>query len=199
MKSAFEVLLLFLCSTGVVAQTYCSLVVKVVDPNDREVPEAQVTLEERSGRVVNAENQRGGVRFCDLGLQPVTITVGSPQCNQVCVREVPLEWGRTKIVKVVYDREPCLRDFPPVAACTILFRFSNESGKWISGVIFDPPVSGAEHPRSDNFGRALVSIAAGKELRTSAKRQGYVSEEVRLTCTRDLMFTERVIKLRPLQ
>ena len=149
LKMAFVLPLLAMSSTGAAAQTYCSLVVRVVDPSGREVPEAPVRLEEQGGRVVNAENRRGGVRFCDLDLQPVTITVGYPGCNQVRVRDVPLEWGQTRTVKVVYDREPCIRDLPPVAACKILFRFRDEQGKWISGIFLDPPVSGAVDPRSD--------------------------------------------------
>lgn len=171
----------------------------VVDLKNREVPEAPVTVEEQNGRIVTMENTRGGVRFCDLGLLPVTITVGSPTCNQVSVRAVPLEWRETKTVKIIYDRGPCLRDLPPVAACQILFRFVDEQGKWIAGVMFDPPIAGAEHPQSDHFGRMLVSIAAGTEIRAAVKRKGYRPDNVRLTCTRDLMFAERLIKLREVQ
>jgi len=199
MKGAFAILLLILGTTSAEAQSYCSLVVKVVDPEGREVPEALMTLEEQNGRVVDAENQRGGVRFCDLGLQPVTITVGSPNCNQVSVRSVSLEWGRTRTVKVIYDWKPCLRDLPPVAACHILFRFSDEQGKWIPGVVFDPPSSGAVEPRSDDSGRLLVRIAARTELRATARREGYLPNEVHLTCTRDLINAERLVKLRPVR
>ncbi len=197
MRTVALILLLFAAATGAVAQTYCSLVVKIVDPNGREVPEAAVSLSEENGRIVKAENQRGGVRFCDLGLLPVTITVGSPSCNQVTVRNVPLQWGSTKTIKIIYDAAPCLRDLPPVAACKILFRFSDDRGKWISGVVLDPPVSTADPSRSDDSGRILVRIAAGTELRAMTKRDGYAPEDLHLTCTRDLMIAERPLKLRP--
>lgn len=196
MKTAWPILGLIVGSMNASGEAHCSLLVKIVDPNGQDVPEALVRVEEKNGRVVRTENRLGGVRFCDLGLLPVAIVVGSPNCNEVSLRNVPLEWGRTKTVKVFYDEEPCVRDLPPVAACNILFRFSDEKGKGISGVSFEPPVSGAEHPNSDAFGRTLVSIAAGSQLRAAAKREGYVAQNVHLTCTRELMVAERVVTMR---
>ena len=195
-KIVLFVLVLTLSATKTSAQDHCSLVVKIVDSNDREVPEARITLVERNGRTVRAENRRGGVRFCDLGLLPVNITIGNAACNEVSVKNVPLEWARTKTIKVVYDDEPCRRDSPALPVCQILFRFSDEQNNWISGVTFRPPVAWAETPRSDQFGRAMVRIAAGAELRTSAEREGYVPEDIRLTCTGDLLFHEQLVKLR---
>src|SRR5438128_4567871 len=75
------------------AQDRCSLVVRVVDSDNKEVPGAHIKVTERNGRVVEATNRRGGTRFCDLGILPVTITVGSKACNEVTVRNAPLDWG----------------------------------------------------------------------------------------------------------
>lgn len=194
MRIVVLVVLLLFGSPGASAQAYCSLLVTVVDPHGREV-EADVTMQEENGRAVTLENQPGGVRFCDLGLQPVTITVGSPECNQVSVRQVPLDWGKTATVKIIYDSQPCLIEAPPVAACRILFRFTDEGGKWIPGVALDPPVSGFAS-RSDTFGRMLLSIASRTELRATARREGFLPYPIHLTCSQDLMHSERLIRLR---
>lgn len=196
-RTFFVVVFAFASATLATAQTYCSLMVSVVDVHGNEV-EADVTMQERDGRAVTLENQPGGVRFCDLGLEPVMVIVGSPECNQVSVRQVPLDWGRTTTLKVVYDREPCLREAPPVAACKLLFRFSDERGKWIPGVAIESPALKIKS-RSDDFGRVLLGIGFNTELRAMARRDGFEPYPIHLTCTRDLMDSEWTVRLRPVK
>ena len=194
MKIVLVPVLFILSAITATAQDRCSLIVKVVDPSEHEV-EARITVKEQNGRLLRAENEPGGAKFCDLGILPVTVSVGSAACNQVTVQSVPLEWGHTRTTKVVYDRGPCLQDLPPLALCHILFRFSDEEGKWLSGVSFDPPAKGAESATTDSFGRVLVNTSLGEQLQTLAKKEGYISQSVRLTCTRDILLTEQPMKL----
>jgi hypothetical protein len=171
--------------------------VKVIDSHGKEVMEAPVTLVERSGRAVHTRSQRGGVRFCDLGLWAVSVTIGGAHCYQVQVRDVPLLWGETQNITILYDGDVlCDQDTPPVAACKILFRVQNEHSRWISKAVLDPPFAGSEQSASDNYGRLLIRIAAGARLDTFVKRDGYVPEKINLTCTSDLQFAEKILTLR---
>src|SRR5215469_17454904 len=38
-------------------------------------------------------------------------------------------WGLTTQVKIIYDQKPRMIDEPPVAACQMLFRFADHSGR----------------------------------------------------------------------
>lgn len=173
---------------------YCSLIVKVVNGQGQET-EAWVTVEERDGRRLREENVPGGVRFCDLGILPVTVMVGDPACNQVVVRNVPLYWGETRELKVFYDRDPCLIDPPPVAACRILYRFADPEGNWVRKLTLKVDSPRPEKLETDSFGRVLVRIAAGEELRAVATAEGHRTAELRLTCTRENSWVEQKVTL----
>lgn len=175
---------------------YCSLVVRVLDRQGEDT-EAWVTVEERDGRRLREENAPGGLRFCDLGILPVTVMVGDPACNQVIVRNVPLEWRQTRELRILYDREPCLIDRPPVAACRILYRFADPGGNWVKGVSLRVDSPYPEELRGDSFGRVLVRIAAGEELRAQAMADGYRAAELRLACTPEVSSVERKVTLYP--
>jgi hypothetical protein len=193
MKAAALYCIWFLC-LGVIlrAGDYCSLTVRVTDPAGREV-EARVSVEERNGRSLEHDNKAGGIRFCDLGITPVTVTVGDPNCDQVIVKDVPLQWGRTSEVSVIYDRKPCLIDSPPVAACQFLLRFVDSRRKPAGGVSLKiaTPYEGTEN--GDNFGRILVRIPAGQDLRAVATLSGYRPAEVQIPCTRENQKLERYV------
>src|SRR5947208_15002194 len=77
---------------GAIAADYCSLAVRVLSPDNRRPVEVPVSVREKSGRVVEKETTTEDVKFCDLGISPVTVTVGNDTCNQVVVRDVPIEW-----------------------------------------------------------------------------------------------------------
>jgi hypothetical protein len=168
--------------------------VKVVDPHGKEV-EASVTVEEHDGRKIERENRPGGVRFCDLGITPVTVTVGHPACNQVVVRNVGLMWGKTSNISVIYDRKPCLIDTPPVAACQFLLRFVNLERRPINGVSLEIQKPYGETRRADKFGRALVRIAARQELVAVAVAQGYRPTDTKIPCTSENQRLERFVML----
>lgn len=175
---------------------YCSLVVKVLNREGQET-EAWVTVEERDGRRLREENAPGGLRFCDLGILPVTVMVGDPACNQVIVRNVPLEWQQTRELRILYDREPCLIDRPPSPVCEFVLRFANAEGNWVKGVSLT--VKGGPHERQiagDTFGRIHVAVPIREERLVVATANGYQAEELRLPCTPENLLTERKITLR---
>jgi hypothetical protein len=115
---------------------YCSLIVKVTDPHGNE-PEVAVSVRERDGRFTRQDNAQGGVGFCNLGITPVEVTVGSPACNQTIVRNVPVDWAEERKITILYDPSPCMVDRPPVAACAFLFRFVDTQGEPLSGARFE--------------------------------------------------------------
>ena len=187
---------LLLFSTSLFAEDFCSLVVKVRDPQGAEV-EASVVVEERDGRKIEKENTPGGVKFCDLGITPVTVTVGSPSCNQVIVRNVPLDWGETSLVSVVYDDRPCLVDAPPVAACKFLFRFIDAQHNSINGVVLRTHTPYEETHKADTFGRLLIRIAAWQKLSGTASADGYEPAELRVPCITKNQRIEQYVTLVP--
>ena len=182
--------LIFAISAG--AEEYCSLLVRVIDSNDKAA-EAIVAVQDRNGRSVEKMSSGGSADFCGLGILPVDVSVGSPGCNQVLIRNVPLQWGSTRNLKVVYDREPCLYDPPPVAACKILLRVVDSSDRDLGDAILND--SGSRHAfRSDQSGRILVRIPAGKHVRGSVEKPGYVPREIDVPCDREhMLYESRVV------
>src|SRR5689334_11640125 len=64
MNTIFSFVMVLGLSANLFAKDYCSLLVKVVDAEGREV-EADVTVTERDGRKIEQQNRPGGVKFCD--------------------------------------------------------------------------------------------------------------------------------------
>lgn len=188
-------LLHLVCCSLLSANTYCSLLVNVVDGRNKEVSEALITVPDTHGQVSTYECRRGGLRLCDLGIEPVTVAAGSSECNQTTVKNVPLDWGETRIVKIIYDRRPCLLDLPPVAACRLLLRFRDVSGRWVKGVAVDSTAAGGRVQTSDDYGRLLLTPAAGARIRSLARRTGYTPEEIDFSCAPDVMRGERLVTL----
>jgi hypothetical protein len=192
MKLAIPLLSLFpFISTGL-GQDYCSLVVKVVDPQQRRAT-ARVTVEERDGRTEVKETEGGDLEFCDLGISPVTITVGHPACNQAVVRNVGLEWNRTTETTIIYDRAACLTDTPPVAACQILLRFRNPQQEALAKVTLELQTPHPWTLSSDKFGRELIRVVAGQRLRGQATAEGYRPATIDIDCSRDHTRFEQIV------
>jgi hypothetical protein len=179
-----------------VSQEFCSLEVQVVHPSGFGLSGIPVWVYEADGRVEYALTENGLARFCGLGIRGVSVRAGH-SCGEVTVKSIPLEWSLTRVVKIVYDQAPCLLDEPPpILPCSILFRFRDENGKWIPDVQFSPPLRRWPNLRSDEFGRAMVSMAGREELHVTAGREGYMPEKVDLVCTRSLSRVERLVTLR---
>ena len=190
-------LVLFLSATGCgLAQDFCSLKVRVVDPLGKALTGIPVSIEEANGRAESRATENGEAEFCDLGLTGVTVTAGF-RCNQVLVRDVPLTWQSTRQELIVYDRAPCLVDGPPpIFPCTVLFRFRDSSENWIKDVHFDPPITRLPRLTSDSYGRAMIRMADREQIHTTAEHPGYIGERIDLECSRSLAGqSERVITL----
>src|SRR5205085_2550547 len=131
MKNAFYIVML--AATSLRAAGYCSLLVNVQDRLGKEI-EAQVVVEEENGYKTTQTTRRGSARFCGLGITPVSVIVGNPECNQVTVRNVPLVWNKPQTVLVIHDNTACQGEKMPVAACSFLLRFADINRNPIVGV-----------------------------------------------------------------
>jgi len=177
------------------AQAYCSLTIRIVDGADKPVPQVALRLEEAGGRVIQATARNGEFNACDLGVLPVTVTVGSSDCDRVTVENVPLGWQEPRALKIVYDIHSCPPDFPPGSlTCVTLLRFSDrDSGGWIPDVALDPPPAGASGI-SDLAGRLMLRIPFRQEIRARAVHVGYIPQEVHWSCDRTVT-REEIIRL----
>jgi hypothetical protein len=109
------------------SQDGCSLVVRAVLPDGRRV-EAPISVEEMNGRTEAAYQKDADVRFCDLGILPIIVKVGSDcLCNRVTVHNVPTDPKDTYLLQVTYDPLACgERPAPaPIPVCVVLFRVAD--------------------------------------------------------------------------
>jgi hypothetical protein len=197
MNAFWLVLLLAAASAPAAGQDFCPLVVHVMDPGGKLVSGVPVKVEEKSGRAVSSTVEKGEVRFCDLGVLHVTVSVGFPSgCNYTVVQNVPLVWSLTRKLDITYDEGVCRVDGPPpILLCAVLFRFADENGKWLPGVGFAPPVSRFPGLRSDSYGRSMVRAADGEEVHTSTDKPGYLPQVIQFKCSNNLSQAEQVITL----
>jgi hypothetical protein len=172
-----------------------SLIVTVVDPSENEV-EAAVALIDTNGTRIEKENERGGVKFEGLGVQPVTVIVGKPSCNQVTVRDVPLRWGETVHVKVFYNIQDCLIDLPKSSSCSIVIRVQDAGANPVPR----PNIAiSAPHKNvlvGDQFGRSFVVVPFGHMLSAEVSAVGMESSLVNVPCNRNKEFVDHFVTLR---
>jgi hypothetical protein len=158
--------------------------------------EARVVVREADGHLISNSTRQGAATFCALGTTPVSVSVGDEACNQVTVRNVPLEWNKTRTLSVIYDEAPCQIDRPPVAACAFLLRFVDFNRHPMAAVPFEALKPFPETLQADDYGRVLVRVAAGQELIGAARLTGYEPLSVDIPCTTDNIDVERVLTLR---
>jgi hypothetical protein len=161
---------------------HCSLLVQVRDPPGNPLS-AEVTVLERDGRKSVAKAANGEAQFCDLGINPVSISVGDPGCSQVVVR-TPIEWEQTKTVKVVYDGGPCDDERPPLPTCKILFRVFGQDGAALTHafITLSPPAALTTQHAADSFGRILVYVPAGQRWVGLAAAPGLREQPLDISC-----------------
>ncbi len=185
------------CFHAALAADYCSLVVRVVSPDGRR-PFAIVSVLEKNGRLTERDPTPEDVRFCDLGIGPVTVKVGADgTCNQVVVKDVPLMWQEQYLLTVTYDLEPCLEDPPPapVPVCQVLFRISDSKGNWLEKASIHFQGSGSAPLETDRAGRALRLLKAGDRVTGAVESRGYVSKTFSVSCSRSEPVHEESVKL----
>jgi hypothetical protein len=182
---------------GIVAADYCSLAVRVLSPDNRRPVEVPVSVREKGGRVVEKETTTEDVKFCDLGISPVTVTVGNDTCNQVVVHDVPLDWNEQYLLNVTYDPEPCMPEQPPapVPVCRVLFRVSDSKGNWIEKASIHFRGSGLPPMETDRSGRALQVFNVGDRVTGTVDSRGFASKPFSVSCSRAEPLREESIKL----
>jgi hypothetical protein len=177
------------------AEGHCSLVVELRGPDNRPVSE-EVTVTEWDGRKTSLKAANGEARFCDLGIRPVTISVGDAGCSQVVVR-TPVDWEETKTVRIVYDELPCSQETPPLPTCKLLFRLLDEGGRPVLGaaVRFSAGRPGSRDYVADKFGRILINLPFGERLTGFVTVPGFRSKQVDIPCSPENRRSERKLVL----
>lgn len=180
------------------AQSACSLTVRVLLP-DGQRPEAPISVKEQSGRTLEKDQENEDVQFCDLGILPVTVTVGSDGlCNQVTVRDVPVAWNQSYLLTVTYDPVACHEHGPPppVPICRVLFRVSDLAGKWIPAASIKLSNPTLDSMKADQYGRAEFVTKVADEIRGSVAASGFRSTDFKWECSRSEPLHEQLVKLK---
>jgi hypothetical protein len=197
MTRVAAIILLLLGAAAARGAEYCSLVVRVLSPDQKRVLEVPVSVRESNGRVVEKDTDSSDLRFCDLGIKPVTVTVGRHECNQVVVRGVPLFWEEEYLLAVTYDPEPCEKELPPpaVPVCQVLLRIADTSGGWISKASVQFPNSALARRDTDAAGRAFVTLKTGNRVEGTVRSDGYNTKQFSLSCAPGQVSQEELIKI----
>jgi hypothetical protein len=172
-------------ASPVAAQDFCSLKVRVLTPNGQRL-EVPIAVREKNGR--NIEKKQGlaeDVKFCDLGISPVTITVGLKGCYEIVVNEVPLFWKEPYTLKVIYDYKPCQRDLlpPPEPLCEVLFRIRDSNGRWVNSAKIDIDEPHKSRLQTDNAGRGHLFVKVAQTLRGTVSATGYATKNFSFECS----------------
>ncbi len=186
-------------------QGVCSLTVRALTPDGRR-GKFPISVKEQNGRIEEKVQGDEDVQFCDLGILPVTVTVGSEGvCNQVTIQDVPVTWERSYLLNVTYDPEACkIREIfdrapPPVPLCELLFRVSDMKRKWLpsASIEFANPRAGtlkfSSVLRTDRFGRAHLFAGRGDSLVGSVSAEGFQPAKFDFVCSET--WQEHAIKL----
>ena len=192
-----------LVSSSSSGQEVCSLAVRVLSPAGQRLA-VPISVREQDGRVEERDEEPGSgdERFCDLGILPVAVTVGSDTlCNQVTIRNVPVTAWRPYLLTVTYDPNACSRlevAPPPIPSCLILFRVTDPTGKWVSGATLNISTRPPDTVKTDKYGRALFSarIADGN-VRGSATAPGFQQQQFDATCAGSYDPRELRVELKP--
>jgi hypothetical protein len=204
---AYLVGFLVLSQAPVSAQAVCSLTVVVNSPEGERLAVA-ISVEEENGRVIRRDAAIGEARFCDLGIRPVTVTVGSDgMCNQVVVRRVPITENDNYFLRVIYDPKRCqVLHKRPLLQCVLLFRIADAKGEWLAGArvrISAPflsvvngtlkPVQSEKAGEADLYGRVRFSPELGSTIRGRVILEGFHPKDFEFRCSE--VWQEYVIRL----
>jgi hypothetical protein len=182
------------------AEDYCSLSVRVLSPDQQRPVEVAVKVQEQNGRSVTKETTVADLKFCDLGITPVTVTVGSDACNQVIVRDIPLEWDEEYQLTVIYDVASCMIEAPapPVPVCRALFRISDYKGTWLNKAVVRFTKSRRQPLATDGSGRALLTLKAEDRMTGIVESPGYYGATFNLACSPLNPLQELRLQLQPI-
>lgn len=180
-------------------QDVCSLKVRVLSSDGQRVA-APVKVEEKTGRVEEKDQEGRDVQFCDLGVTPVQVTVGSDTlCNQVSVRNVPITWSQPYLLVVTYDPKACTRleiTPQPTPACGMLVRVADSSnGKWVLGATVSVSALARYVTKTDRYGRVYFGVGVQNDARGTVTAAGFRSADFTATCSGSQDPHELVVRL----
>lgn len=200
MERLHQVVLLLLlgyCALGVSAisaQDTCSLAVRVLSPDGHRF-EVPVTVREKNGRTIEKYQEDEDAYFCDLGILPVEVKVGSDgMCNKTTIRDVPVFADKTYLLKVTYDPKAC-PEVVPVPTCRVMFRVSDARAKWIPGarVSISSPIK--VQRKTDAYGRAQLLASRDSRVQGSVEADGFNENSFDFKCSKYQRLREENIRL----
>jgi hypothetical protein len=173
------------------------LIVRVLTP-DGQRPEASVFVTERSGRTVERDQEDEDVRFCDLGILPVGVKVGSDgTCNQVEIHDVPVSLKREYLLRITYDPEACPEPPPPpFPICRVLIRATDSTGAWVSGAEVTFGDASLAKQKTDQYGRAQVVVKAGTRIEGSVAFNGGPETRFGFDCSKSEPLHEENVRIK---
>lgn len=178
------------------AQDTCSLAVRVLSPDGHRF-EVPVTVREKNGRTIDKYQDDKDVYFCDLGILPVEVKVGSDgMCSQTTIRDVPVFADRTYLLNVTYDPKACPETIPlPVPTCRIMFRISDAGGIWIPRARVSTSTPIKIQREADTSGRVQILAKRGSRVRGSVEANGFNQKRFDFRCSNSQLLREENIRL----
>lgn len=82
------------------AAGYCSLHLSISVTGRGASESFPISIEESNGRVTTLTAKAGLDPVCNLGIKPVTVTIGDSGCSQVVVKNVRLHWKHTVLLRI---------------------------------------------------------------------------------------------------
>lgn len=176
---------------------YCSLSVRVLSPQLRRIPNVEVSVLEDAGRVLVKNTGSEDVKFCDLGIKPVLVTIGAEYCNQVVVRNVPQHYEDMYVLVVIYDPNECREPSRVLDPnCRILFRVSDESGAPLKKASIRFGEASLTSRSTDSAGRSFVLLGIGDTVTGDVQADGYLPSGFSVSCSAKERSKEELIILR---
>src|SRR5205823_2527828 len=119
-----------------------------------------------------------------------------PWCNEVTVRNVPLEWDLMREVIVIYDYQPCEGDSIKIS-CRLFFRFVDSQGKPVITSSFQLRSPHVETFTADEYGRVLVAALFDRgPLVGSVSAPGFQSMKFSIPCMATNSLMEQTLTLK---
>ncbi len=172
----------------------CSLHVTVDRPHGRDLS-VPVVVEEMNGWRYEQRTRGEVLKFCGLGFEPVSVTVGGPYCVQVVVRNLSINLITTTPLRIWYDDSSCSGESIPLSICTVLLRFADSKLTPIPGVVFNSEKPDVNVDTADEYGRLQITISRRKVLLGTASAIGYKVKPISIPCVASNYHVEKTIIL----
>lgn len=176
------------------ADSVCSLVVHVSDSRGASIG-IDVVVTDSTGRQVTKQSSASGTTFCDLGVLPVSVSVGAV-CNRVTVTDVTLSRNRTRYLRIIHDRCPDDdADSAPMSGCAMIVFIRNTSGVPIPSAFANLVEPHTRQIRADRFGRIAYFAPENTRIIMNINAPGFAEGVLDTACSRATPNIERAIVL----